>query len=174
MQQPNSSTDDQCWHVIRWVNSTRSVPALKRCFRSRSTANTIRRRGIVGDRSSDHLDPHDPEQNPLGVIQCDPSRCDCMRWPSGHNAASIPEKPQRRLLVCEFCHKARRNAVELVDLGLRNRRSSAHDAPSGGLSLWRSGIVSPWCAASMPMMGGWCSSRSGVEVNTIGFTHTIV
>ena len=115
MQQPNSSTDDQCWHVIRWVNSTRSVPALKRCFRSRSTANTIRRRGIVGDRSSDHLNPHDPEQNPLGVIQCDPSRCDCMRWPSGHNAASIPEKPQRRLLVCEFCHKARRNAVELVD-----------------------------------------------------------
>lgn len=83
MKSKDSTIPAGCWHIVRWHSATRSRPALKRCFKSRHTANTIRRRGIIGDRSPDHLEPHDNERNRLGVVQCDHRNCECSRWPDG-------------------------------------------------------------------------------------------
>ena len=101
-----------CFHIVRWFDSVRATPALRRCYRSMSAAQTARRRGIKGDRSNDYLDP----TNDLAVVKCrDDDKCDCARWPTGHNAASLPVKQPRRLLVCERCGKGRRAAVEITD-----------------------------------------------------------
>ena len=101
-----------CYHIVRWYDSVRAAPALRRCYRSMSAAQTARRRGIKGDRSEDYLDP----TNDLAVVKCrDDDKCDCARWPTGHNAASLPVKQPRRLLVCERCGKGRRAAVEVID-----------------------------------------------------------
>ena len=59
-----------CYHIVRWYDSVRCGPALKTCYRTKSTAQTIRHRGIVGDRSPFHLEAHDADTNPLGVVQC--------------------------------------------------------------------------------------------------------
>ena len=46
-----------CYHIVRWYESMRAAPAIRRCYRTMSTAQTIRRRGITGDRSDGYLDP---------------------------------------------------------------------------------------------------------------------
>ena len=74
-----------CYHIVRWYDSVRCGPALKTCYRTKSTAQTIRQRGIVGDRSPFHLERHDVDTNPLGVVQCrNAEQCECHRWPTGH------------------------------------------------------------------------------------------
>ena len=101
-----------CYHIIRWHDSVRATPAIKRCYRAMSTAQTIRKRGIMGDRSDAHLDP----SLDLAVVKCrEGSTCECARWPQGHNADTIPAKPKRKVLMCEKCEKARRGLVEVVD-----------------------------------------------------------
>lgn len=115
MQRANSSRPAGCFHIIRWHSSTRSTPALKRCFTSRSSANTVRGRGIIGDRSPDHLEAHDKAHNRLGVVQCDHANCDCVRWPTGCNAANLPARAEQRYLECCNCHVCRRNVIEVTD-----------------------------------------------------------
>ena len=44
-----------CYHIIEKHTSMRSGPALKRCFRSRKTAETTAHRGATGDRAGYHL-----------------------------------------------------------------------------------------------------------------------
>ena len=79
-------------------------PAIRRCYRSMSAAQTSRRRGIQGARSDVYLDP----TVDLAVIKCrDATKCECARWPGGHNAATLPVKQPRKLLVCERCGKGR-------------------------------------------------------------------
>ena len=101
-----------CYHIIEKHTSMRSGPALKRCFRSRKTAETTAHRGATGDRAGYHLDA----TRNLGVVACyDADKCECARWPQGHNAEALPTKPTRRLLMCERCAHARRAAVEFID-----------------------------------------------------------
>ena len=65
-----------CYHIVRWYDSVRVAPAIRRCYRSMSAAQTARRRGIKGERSYHHLDPTDD----LAVVKCrDGTRCDCAR-----------------------------------------------------------------------------------------------
>ena len=102
-----------CYHIIRKYPSMNSGPALKRCFRSRSHADTVRVRGATGDRADYHLDK---DLLGLAVSACyDPEQCDCAKWPQGHNAEAIPVKPARSLIMCERCNHGRRNAVEMID-----------------------------------------------------------
>ena len=102
-----------CYHIIRKHASMSSSPALKRCFRSRSHADTVRVRGAIGDRSDYYLDQTLPG---LAVSACyDPDNCECAKWPQGHNAAAIPVKESRSLIMCEQCTQGRRNAVEMID-----------------------------------------------------------
>ena len=102
-----------CYHIIRKHASMSSSPALKRCFRSRSHADTVRVRGAIGDRSDYYLDRTLPG---LAVSACyHPEQCECAKWPQGHNAEAIPVKPARNLIMCERCNSGRRNAVELID-----------------------------------------------------------
>ena len=101
-----------CYHIIEKHTSMRSGPALKRCFRSRKTAETTAHRGATGDRADYQLDRH----RNLGVVACyDSDKCECARWAQGHNAEALPTKPRRRLLVCERCGHTRRAAVEIID-----------------------------------------------------------
>ena len=101
-----------CYHIIQKFPSMRTKPALKRCFKTRSTAETVRRRGATGDRADYHLDPGDS----LSVVACyDPTRCECARWPQGHNAVIIAPRPRKALIMCERCSKGRRSVVEFVD-----------------------------------------------------------
>ena len=101
-----------CYHIVRWYDSVRASPAIRRCYRSMSAAQTSRRRGIQGARSDVYLDP----TVDLAVIKCrDATKCECARWPGGHNAATLPVKQPRKLLVCERCGKGRRAAVEVID-----------------------------------------------------------
>ena len=103
---------DACYHIIIRHSSMRSGPALKRCYRSRKTAETVRQRGASGDRADYHLDA----SLNLGVVACyHPEQCECAKWAQGHNAAAIPVKPARNLIMCERCNSGRRNAVELID-----------------------------------------------------------
>ena len=89
-----------CYHIVRWYDSVRCGPALKTCYRTKSTAQTIRQRGIVGERSPFHLEPHDTDTNPLAVVQCrNAEQCECRRWPTGHNAAVLPAKPVRPIIA---------------------------------------------------------------------------
>ena len=91
-----------CYHIVRWYDSVRCGPALKTCYRTKSTAQTIRHRGIVGDRSPFYLEAHDADTNPLGVVQCrNAEQCECHRWPTGHNAAKrIPVEAGYGDLLC--------------------------------------------------------------------------
>ena len=101
-----------CYHIVCWYDSVRAAPAIRRCYRSMSAAQTARRRGIKGDRSDVYLDPTDD----LAVVKCrHDSECECGRWPRGHNADTLPVKQPRKLLVCERCGKGRRGAVEITD-----------------------------------------------------------
>ena len=101
-----------CYHIIERYPSMRSGPAVKRCYGSRKSAEITRRRGVTGDRADYQLDPG----RALGVVACyDSQQCDCAKWPQGHNAAVIPVKPGRNLIMCERCNSGRRNAVELID-----------------------------------------------------------
>ena len=87
-----------CFHIVRKFPSMRTKPALKRCFKTRSTAETVRRRGSTGDRADYHLDPGED----LGVVACyDVKNCECAKWPAGHNAAIIAPKPRKALIMCE-------------------------------------------------------------------------
>ena len=77
-----------------------------------SSAQTTKRRAEQGGRTDVHLLPNVD----LAVVKCrDPERCECGKWPTGHNAGNLPEKPLRKLLICEVCGKGRRAAVEIVD-----------------------------------------------------------
>ena len=101
-----------CYHIVRWYDSVRASPAIRRCYRSMSAAQTSRRRGIQGARSAVYLDP----TVDLAVIKCrDASNCECARWPGGHNAGTLPVKQPKKLLLCERCGKGRRAAVEVID-----------------------------------------------------------
>ena len=101
-----------CYHIVRWYDSVRAAPAIRRCYRSMSAAQTSRRRGIKGDRSNLYLDPTDD----LAVIKCrHEGKYECTRWPGGHIAATLPVKQRRKLLVCERCGKGRWAAVEITD-----------------------------------------------------------
>ena len=78
-----------CYHIVRWYDSVRAAPAIRRCYRSMSAAQTARRRGIKGERSDVYLDPTED----LAVVKCrHDSNCECARWPGGHNADSLPVK----------------------------------------------------------------------------------
>ena len=101
-----------CFHIVRWYDSVRAAPAIRRCYRSMSTAQTIRKRGISGERSAVVLDP----TADLAVVKCRvESRCECARWPGGHNAGSLPVKQPKKMLMCGRCGKGRRAAVEIID-----------------------------------------------------------
>ena len=101
-----------CYHIVQKFPSMRTKPALKRCFKSRSTAETVRRRGATGDRTDYHLDPGAS----LGVVACyDAENCECAKWRTGHNAAIIAPKPRKALIMCERCNKGRRSVVEFID-----------------------------------------------------------
>ena len=101
-----------CFHIVRWYDSVRAAPAIRRCYRSMSAAQTARRRGIKGERSDVYLDPTDD----LAVVKCrNDSKCDCARWQGGHNADTLPVKQLKKLLECERCGKGRRAAVEIID-----------------------------------------------------------
>ena len=103
---------DACYHIIVKYPSMRTGPALKRCFRSRKTAETTRQRGATGDRADYFLD----RDLNLGVVACyHPEQCECAKWPQGHNAEAIPVKTARNLIMCERCNNGRRNAVEFID-----------------------------------------------------------
>ena len=119
MRRDDSNTGCGCFHIVRWHGHStckiRAKPALKRCFKSKSTADTIRIRGIKGDRSPDHLDAHDPAWNRLGVVECDRSICECTRWPTGCNAANLPTPPEKEYLPCAKCNVLRRKVIEVTD-----------------------------------------------------------
>ena len=100
-----------CFHIIARHASMHTGPALKRCYRSRKTAETVKARGATGDRADYSLDPGQT----LGVVACYADNCDCAKWPQGHNAEAIPVKPARSLIMCERCNHGRRNAVEMID-----------------------------------------------------------
>ena len=101
-----------CYHIIVRHASMRTGPALKRCHRTRKAAEAVRQRGATGDRADYSLDPGQT----LGVVECyDKGNCECAKWPQGHNAAAIPVKPARNLIMCKHCQKGRRNAVEMID-----------------------------------------------------------
>ena len=101
-----------CYHIVQKFVSMRTKPALKRCFKSRPTAETVRRRGATGDRADYHLD----RGAPLSVVACyDVANCECAKWPKGHNAAIIAPKPRKALIMCERCNKGRRSVVEFID-----------------------------------------------------------
>ena len=65
-----------------------SRPALKRCYRSRKTAETVAKRGATGDRADYQLDPN----RQLGVVGCYSENCECAKWPGGHNAGAISSR----------------------------------------------------------------------------------
>ena len=76
-----------CYHIVRWYDSVRAAPAIRRCYHSMSAAQTARRRGIKGDRSDLYLDPTDD----LALVKCrHDSECECGRWPRGHNSDTLP------------------------------------------------------------------------------------
>ena len=101
-----------CYHIVEKFASMRSLPALKRCYKSRKTAETVRRRGATGDRADYYLDPG----RQLSVVSCyDVDHCECAGWPAGHNTAIIAPKPRKALIMCEKCKKGRRNAFEFLD-----------------------------------------------------------
>ena len=101
-----------CYHIIIRHASMHTGPALKRCHRTRKAAEAVRQRGATGDRADYSLD----HTQTLGVVACyDTENCDCAKWPQGHNAAAIPVKPARNLIMCERCNHGRRNAVEMID-----------------------------------------------------------
>ena len=74
-----------CYHIIRRYSSMWTMPALKRCFKTRKTAETVRRRGATGDRSDYCLDP----SLNLGVVACYDDSCECAGWPQGHAAEGV-------------------------------------------------------------------------------------
>ena len=117
MQHDDSTTAAGCYHIIKVTSGgTHSSVALKRCYRSRSAASTARYRGLIGDRArdGDHLERHG-DGNRLNVVRCDPAQCPCHKWPTGHNAGILPERPPRRYLSCATCPVVRRTVVEITD-----------------------------------------------------------
>ena len=48
-----------CHHIVRWYDSVRAAPAIRRCYRSMSAAQTARRPGNKGDWSDLYLEPTD-------------------------------------------------------------------------------------------------------------------
>ena len=106
-----------CYHIIRWHDSVSANVAIKRCYRTREHANTDRRKGLIGDRTTFHLDPHNRDQGIIySVVKCPVGdACGCAKWNTGHNRATIPAKELRLMIVCGRCYKPRRNAVEVYD-----------------------------------------------------------
>ena len=117
MQERNSASSSAgCYHIVRWADSgIFCTIALRRCYRSRSAASTARYRGLTGDRAreGDHLARHGAG-NRLAVVRCNPG-CPCQKWRTGCNAANLPDKPEKRQLVCEGCGKTRRKGIEVTD-----------------------------------------------------------
>ena len=101
-----------CYHIIQKFSSMNARPALRRCYRSRSHADTVRVRGATGDRADYHLDP---DVQGLTVTACYTENCECARWPDGHNAGAMPTRPERLVLMCDDCKQRRREVTELVD-----------------------------------------------------------
>ena len=128
-----------CWHIGRWnAAGTFFTIALKRCYKSRTTASTTMNNGMIGDRSwyGDHLDASQVRKilrpsaesggktqsvgnsNRLQVVRCNPQHCDCHRWRTGHRwtpSNPAPEPELKRQLKCEDCDKGRRRVVEVTD-----------------------------------------------------------
>lgn len=106
-----------CYHIIKWHDSVSASVAIKRCYHSRAHANADRRTGLIGDRTTFHLEPHNPKQGTFhSVVQCPVGdACGCANWKTGHNRATIPAKELRLTIVCSRCFKSRRNAVEVYD-----------------------------------------------------------
>ena len=80
-----------CFHIIIRHASMRTGPALKRCYRTRKTAEAVQgQRGATGDRADYNLDPGQA----LGVVACyDKLRtASAPKWPQGHNADSHPRQ----------------------------------------------------------------------------------
>lgn len=103
---------ERCFHIIERFPSMISRPAIKRCYRNRKTPETIIRRGVKGERADYQIDPN----RSLGVVACyDCEKCECARWPEGHNAGNIPEPASKPMLECESCGNNRRELTELVD-----------------------------------------------------------
>ena len=106
-----------CFHILRVIGGgIRSKPALHRCYRSRSAAETAKRRGLSGDRSrdGDHLLPHSPD-NPLAVVRCKKG-CPCVTWRTGCNGTNLPPPPpEQRYLRCDRCRFLWRNVREQTD-----------------------------------------------------------
>ena len=65
-----------------------TMPALKRCFKTRKTAETVRRRGATGDRSDYYLDTN----LNLWVVACYDDSCECAGRPQGHAAGELPTR----------------------------------------------------------------------------------
>ena len=75
------------FHIIAW-RGTHAHAAIQRCFRSRNTATSAVRRGLIGDRSEHHLDTGDGRD--YSVAPCRPG-CRCGTWPTGHNRERIAQ-----------------------------------------------------------------------------------
>lgn len=100
-----------CYHIIIRHSSMWTKPVLKRCFKSRKTAETVRQRGATGDRSDYYLDAN---QN-LGVVACYDDKCECAKWEKGHAAAELPTRTPGPRIACAECGKPRRKMVEMAD-----------------------------------------------------------
>ena len=99
-----------CYHIVERRSSMWTKPALKRCFRTRKTAETVRRRGAKGDRSDYYLDA----TRNLSVVACYDDDCECARWPEGHAAGELPKRTPGPRIACVGCGKLRREAVEMT------------------------------------------------------------
>ena len=73
---------------MRLPCGTHAHAAIQRCFRSRNTATSAVRRGLIGDRSEHHLDTGDGRD--YSVAPCRPG-CRCGTWPTGHNRERIAQ-----------------------------------------------------------------------------------
>ena len=83
---------------------------MKRCFRKRKTAETVRRRGAKGDRSDYYLGP----SLNLGSVACYDDACECARWPEGHAAGESLARTPKPRIACAECSKPRREVMEMT------------------------------------------------------------
>ena len=106
-----------CYHIVRWLDSVRAIPAIERCFRSRQQAHQARTKGITGDRSEFHLAPHNPDNGMiLEVVQCPAGEsCACRGWRTGCCRDSIAPRVAWLVFMCDDCKKGRRPGWRIID-----------------------------------------------------------
>lgn len=71
---------ESCYHIWTLSMGGNGMFRLRRCFKSRATANTIARRGVTGDRGNQYVDNLSPKM----VLKCQPG-CPCGNGRNEHN-----------------------------------------------------------------------------------------